>query len=124
MKTNKYYTPSHEWISIEGDLGTVGITDHAQKELGSVVFIELPKVGSRLSFGEEACILESTKAASDIYAPVSGSVIAVNEAIKAFPSQINQTAETSGWLFKLQLSNPSDLEHLLSKKQYEELISG
>ena len=113
----KRYTHSHEWMTLQGNVGTVGITHHAQKELGEIVFIELPKIGQMLQVGKEACILESTKAAIDIYSPASGKVIAVNEALRQVPASLHQTAETTGWLYRLELSNPREWDLLLSCEQ-------
>lgn len=114
------FTDSHEWITVEENIGKVGITDHAQKELGEIVYVQLPEVGEAVKAGQEVCVLESTKAAADIYAPVSGTVIAVNEALKKSPQNLNQS-ET--WLFQVELSNPSELEELLSPADYQNLIS-
>lgn len=97
----KRFTPTHEWIEMDGDIGTVGISNHAQKELGEIVFVELPEIEQELETGEEACVLESTKAAADVYSPASGKVIAVNEQVKINPSLINKAAESSGWLYKM-----------------------
>ncbi len=117
------FTKSHEWIQVQdGNRGTVGITDYAQKELGEIVYIELPKLGQVVKAGEEACVLESTKAAADVYAPVSGKIIAVNEALRNAPSTINQTAEESGWLFKIELTHPEELKSLMDFNQYESII--
>ncbi len=113
------YTDSHEWIAEDG---TVGITAHAQKELGDIVFVQLPPVGTRLTAGKEAAVLESTKAAADIYAPVSGMVIAINDALQDTPSLLNTDPEESGWLFKMAPEDPSELERLLTKAQYVELL--
>ncbi len=116
------FTESHEWIRIDGNKGTVGITSHAQRELGEIVSIELPKVGKQVLAKEEICVLESTKAAADVYAPVSGKIIAVNVAVKNEPSLINQKAESVGWLFQIELSNPKELDQLMSEKEYRALI--
>ncbi|MDP1608410.1 MAG: glycine cleavage system protein GcvH [Chlamydiales bacterium] len=94
---------SHEWIRVEENIGTVGISDHAQKELGEIVYIELPQIGQLVKEGEEVCVLESTKAAADVYSPASGKVIAVNESVRQTPSLINRAAESSGWLYKIEL---------------------
>lgn len=118
-----HFTESHEWVRIEGNIATIGISSYAQKELGEIVSIELPLVGRMVKAKEEVAVLESTKAAADVYAPLSGKVIAVNETIKQNPSQINQHAETSGWLFKLDLSHPQELTHLMNEKEYRALIS-
>ena len=108
------YTDSHEWITVDGTIGTVGITEYAQKELGSIVYIELPKVGQKVKAGEEACVLESTKAAVDVYSPVSGKIIAVNEVLRSDPAGLK-----SGWLFRLELSNPVEMESLLTHAEYQ-----
>jgi glycine cleavage system H protein len=116
------YTNSHEWIKVEKDIGTVGITDFAQKELGTTVFAELPAVGKDLSMGQEAAILESTKAAADIYSPISGEVVEINEDLADSPQIINASSEDLGWLFKIRLKDPKELEKLLSKESYLEMI--
>jgi glycine cleavage system H protein len=112
------FTESHEWIQIKGHNGTVGITEYAQKELGEVVFIELPKVGQLVRAGQEVCVLESTKAASDVYAPVSGKILAINEILRANPSLINREAEGAGWLFQIELTHPHEIDHLLTRERY------
>jgi glycine cleavage system H protein len=116
------FTESHEWILVEHGIGTVGITEHAQKELGSVVYVELPTVGKTVRAGEEIAVLESTKAAADIYAPVSGKILAVNESLKEQCSAINLDPEKAGWLFKIQLSEKSEVDQLLDKQEYLKLI--
>lgn len=116
------YTKSHEWIQIEQDIGTVGITDYAQKELGAIVFVELPAVGKNLVMEQEAAILESTKAAADIYSPVSGEVIEINMDLAKSPQLVNAFPEDMGWLFKIQLKDPKELESLLTKESYFEMI--
>lgn len=117
-----YFTESHEWIDLKGSVGTVGISNYAQQELGEIVSIELPQVGQSVKAGQEICVLESTKAAVDVYAPVSGKIVAVNEALKAKPSQINQTAESTAWLFRMEVSNIQDVKSLMSRAQYLEKI--
>lgn len=117
------FTESHEWIRFDGKLGTVGVTHYAQKELGDIVYIELPKVGQRVEAGQEVCVLESTKAATDVYAPVSGKITAVNEALLKETSLINRGAESSGWLFRIETADPKESSDLLTKVQYDELIS-
>ena len=117
------FTESHEWIKLQGKIGIVGITQHAQKELGEIVFVELPKVGAKVKKGDEVCVLESTKAAADVYAPVSGKITAVNETVKKSPSFINQSAESDGWLFQIEVDSPAEVEKLLSRSEYETLIS-
>lgn len=118
----RYFTPSHEWIEVEGKKGTVGITDHAQKELGDIVFIELPKVGQEVAMGDETAVLESTKAAADTYAPISGKIAEINIAVKNTPSLINENAEGAGWLYKMELSNLDECSRLLKREQYEKLL--
>jgi glycine cleavage system H protein len=116
------YTETHEWIRLEGKTGTVGITDYARNELGEIVHVELPKVGSRIEAGDEVCVLESTKSATDIYSPVTGKIVAVNMALKSSADPINRSAEKEGWLYQIELSQPKELDHLLSKVQYDQLI--
>ncbi|MES2199818.1 MAG: glycine cleavage system protein GcvH [Chlamydiota bacterium] len=117
------YTNSHEWILVEQGVGTVGITAYAQKELGAIVFAELPSVGKILAVGQEAAILESTKAAADIYSPVSGEVVEVNSELAGTPQVINAFPEDMGWLFKIRLKDPKELEKLLSKEKYLAMIN-
>lgn len=117
------YSDSHEWISISGEEGCVGISQHAQEELGEIVFVQLPEVGKELKAGEVAAVCESTKAASDIYTPVSGVVVAINQEVVENPSLINQDPEKGGWLFKISLKVRSELDTLLDHEQYHHLIS-
>jgi glycine cleavage system H protein len=112
------YTPSHEWIKASGNTFTVGITDFAKEELGEVVYVQLPSVGKKFSMGEEIAILESTKAAADIYAPVSGEVVAVNEGLPKDLSLLNQSPEEKGWLFRMTVTNPEELDYLLTHDAY------
>ena len=121
---NLHYTESHEWLRVDGDTGTVGITDHAQNELSDVVFVELPKVGASVTAGAAIAVVESVKAASDIYAPVSGEVTEVNEALTDTPEKVNADAFGEGWLFKLKLANPDDAKDLLNAAAYKAKISG
>lgn len=116
------YTESHEWVNVHEKKGRVGITSHAQKELGEVVFLQLPKIGDELKVGQEAAVLESTKAAIDIYSPVSGKVIAINEALAGDISLINSEPEKSGWLFEVELSSVAELELLLEQATYQALV--
>ena len=116
------FTQSHEWIQVEGDLGVVGITDYAQSELGEVVYVELPSVGKHIKAGEEVAVLESTKAAADIYAPVSGEIIEINQKLGDFIHHINASAQKEGWLFKIRLTNPKELEGLLDQESYKQLV--
>lgn len=117
------FTESHEWIQLQGNVGTVGITDHAQKELGDIVSVELPKIGQHVKAGQEVAVLESTKAAADIYAPVSGKVVAINDAVRAAPATINHHPETTGWLFQIELSHPKELDSLMTRERYTHLVS-
>jgi glycine cleavage system H protein len=112
------YTPTHEWIDADNEFGHVGISSFAQKELGEIVYAELPKVGQSLKAGEAAAVLESTKAASDIYAPVSGSVVEVNSELVEDPGLINLSPLDKGWLFKIKLSDPEELGRLLEEEAY------
>ena len=119
------YTPSHEWLRQESDGSlTVGITAHAQEELGDLVYVELPEPGRALKAGEACCVVESTKAASDVYAPVSGTVVEVNSALADKPETINEDAYGEGWLFVLESSDADQLAELLSPDDYAELIEG
>lgn len=112
------YQESHEWIKVEGNIGTVGISDFAQHTLGSIVFIELPKVGQTMKKGDTFGAVESVKAASDLYMPVSGKIIEINESLEDTPEVINDDAYTN-WILKVELSNPKELDSLLDSKQYE-----
>ncbi len=106
------YTKTHEWVSLNGNIATVGVTEHAQKELGDIVYVELPKLGHKVKAGDEIVVLESTKAAIDIYTPLSGQIKEVNESLRESPEQVNFSAEKEGWLYKLELSNTSELDVL------------
>jgi glycine cleavage system H protein len=116
------YTKDHEYVRLEGDVGVVGISDHAQQQLGDVVFVELPKLGAKFAKGDGAAVVESVKAASDVFAPVSGEVVAVNSAVDAEPGLINQEAMAGGWLFKLKLTSPSELAGLMSQSDYDAFL--
>lgn len=118
------YTKDHEWVRIEGDVGTVGVTDFAQQQLGDVVFVELPEAGRALTLGGEAAVVESVKAASDVFAPVSGTVTESNGALVEEPSMVNSAAETDGWFFKLTLSDPSELDGLMDADAYKAYVEG
>jgi len=113
------YTDSHEWIDPKGETGRVGISAEAQKELGEIVYVELPKVGDEVMQGEEIAVLESTKAAADIYSPVSGKVVSVNERLKEDPSLMNTAPEGEGYLFEIALTHPEELETLIAKDAYK-----
>jgi glycine cleavage system H protein len=112
------YTSDHEWLRIEGDVATVGITEYAQTQLGDVVFVELPKVGRTLAKAEAAAVVESVKAASDVYAPISGEVIEVNDAVTAEPSLVNSDAADKAWFFKLKIANKGELGGLMDEAAY------
>ena len=115
------YTPDHEWIRVDGDTATVGITHHAQDALGDVVFVELPEVGKTLQQKEVAGVVESVKAAADVYMPVSGEIVAVNEALRADPGLANRDPLGEGWFFKVRLSQPAELDTLLDETAYRQL---
>jgi len=117
-----YFTKEHEWIRVEGDTATVGISNHAQEALGDIVFAEVPDAGRRLSKGQDAAVVESVKAASDVYAPVSGEVVEGNQAVADDPSLINNDPEGSGWFFKIKLDNPGELDGLMDEGAYREWI--
>ena len=117
------YTPDHAWVKIEGDLATVGITDHAQVELSDVVFVELPPVGQAVGSGDEVGTVESVKAASPIYAPLGGEVVEINTELEGDPSVINSSPYEEGWIFKVRLQDSGDLDDLLDVSGYEDLIS-
>lgn len=118
-----YFTKDHEWVRVEGDSGTVGITDYAQSQLGDVVFVELPAVGKAVAQGDEAAVVESVKAASEVYAPVSGTVTAVNEALEGEPALVNTAAETDGWFLALKLADPAELEGLMDAAAYQAYVA-
>jgi glycine cleavage system H protein len=115
-----YYTKEHEWIRVEGDTATVGITDFAQGQLGDVVFVEVPEAGKQLSQGSEAAVVESVKAASDVYSPVSGTVVEGNQALVDDPALVNSDPEGEGWFFKLTLSDTHEINDLMNADQYRE----
>ena len=116
------YTKDHEYIRIEGDTGTVGITDYAQGQLGDVVFVELPTIGKALTKGGEAAVVESVKAASEVYAPVSGEVVAVNSELEAAPGTVNEDPAGKGWFVKIKLTNAGELDGLLSEAEYQDYV--
>ena len=120
---DRKFTKDHEWLSIEGDIATVGITDHAQTQLGDLVFVELPKVGRAVKKGEAVAIVESVKAASDVYSPLSGEIVEVNELIVSEPALVNSGAEKAAWFFKLRISDRSELDGLMDEAAYRQLIA-
>ena len=113
------YSDEHEWVIVEGDIATIGISDYAQEQLGDVVFVELPEVGKSVSRGDEIAVVESVKAASEIYSPVSGEVVEVNEALADEPDTINESAEADGWFFKMKLSDPKETGELMDAAAYK-----
>ncbi|MGM4917167.1 glycine cleavage system protein GcvH [Tardiphaga sp. 813_E8_N1_3] len=113
------YTEDHEWLDIAGDIVTVGITDYAQSQLGDVVFVELPKVGRALKKAEAAAVVESVKAASDVYAPITGEVVEINDALAAEPALVNSDADGKAWFFKLKLADKSELDGLMDADAYK-----
>jgi glycine cleavage system H protein len=117
------YTKDHEWIRLDGDVATVGITEHAQEQLGDIVYVELPEIGKKVTKGGDAAVVESVKAASDVYSPASGEVVAINDALGATPGAINEEAEGKGWFFRLKLSSPDELSELMSAEQYKEFLA-
>ncbi|HJW79990.1 MAG: glycine cleavage system protein GcvH [Microvirga sp.] len=116
------YTKDHEYIRIEGDTGIVGITDYAQSQLGDVVYVELPPVGKSVAKGGEAAVVESVKAASEVYAPVSGEVTAVNSALEGAPGTVNESPVERGWFFKLKLANTAELDGLMGEDEYRDYV--
>jgi glycine cleavage system H protein len=122
--SNVKFTEDHEWIRIEGDTGTIGITDYAQEQLGDVVYVELPDVGRKVEKGKDMAVVESVKAASEVYAPVSGSVTAINDKLTAEPATVNSAAMGDGWFVKVKLSNPSELDKLMDEAAYKKYVEG
>ncbi len=119
---SRYFTQDHEWIDVAGDIATIGITDYAQGQLGDIVFAEVPAVGASLIKGGDAAVVESVKAASDVYAPVSGTVTEGNGALDADPALINSDPEGGGWFFKLRLSDPAELDSLMDGDAYQAFV--
>ena len=117
-----YFTKEHEWVRVDGDTATVGISDNAQEQLGDIVFAEVPEAGKRLAKGQEAAVVESVKAASDVYSPVSGEVIEGNGKVADDPSVVNSDPEGEGWFFKLKLDDPSEVDGLMDEAAYREWI--
>jgi glycine cleavage system H protein len=119
---NFRYTKEHEWVSVEGDTGTVGITDHAQSELGDIVYVDLPKVGTQLDQGKSLGSVESVKAVSDIYCPVSGEIVAINTELADHPEKLNTDPHGDAWLVKVKLSDPSQVQNLMSAADYQSYV--
>ena len=117
------YTEAHEWVRVDGEVATVGITEYAQEQLGDIVFVDLPETGAEMAQGDDAAVVESVKAASDIFAPVSGKVGAVNESLDADPSLVNQDAQGEGWLFTLTISDSGELDNLMDADAYKAFVA-
>jgi glycine cleavage system H protein len=120
----RYFTDEHEWIDVEDDTATVGITDYAQEQLGDIVFVELPEVGSALDKGGDAAVVESVKAASDVYAPISGEVSELNESLEEEPQLVNSSPEEDGWFFKMTIGDAGELADLMDEAAYKEFLEG
>ena len=120
---SRYFTEDHEWVDVDGDIGTVGITDYAQGQLGDIVFVDVPEEGKALTKGDEAAVVESVKAASDVYSPVSGTVLEGNAALEDNSGLVNEDAEGDGWLFKLTISDMGELEDLMDEAKYADFVS-
>ncbi|EQB13925.1 glycine cleavage system protein GcvH [Novosphingobium lindaniclasticum] len=118
----RYFSQEHEWIEIEGDLGTVGITDYAQGQLGDITFVDLPEAGATFGKGDSVAVVDSVKAASDVYTPVSGTIAEANGALTDEPELVNTQAETGGWLFRIRLSDASELEALMDEAAYKQYV--
>ena len=118
------FTKDQEWIAVDGETGVVGITEYAKHALGDIVFVELPEVGREVAQGKEAAVVESVKAASEVYAPVDGEVIAFNETLEAEPAQVNAAPEGAGWFFKIKIANPAQLDGLIDKAGYQTYLEG
>lgn len=121
--TATYFTKDHEYIRVEGEIGVIGITEFAQGQLGDVVFVELPEIGAVKAAGDEAAVVESVKAASEVFAPVGGEVVEANEALAEDPALVNQDAEGAGWFFKIRIADAAELEALLDRAAYDALIA-
>lgn len=120
----RYFTDEHEWIEVDGDTATVGITDYAQHQLGDIVFVELPQSGAQVAKGKDAAVVESVKAASDVYAPISGEVTEANAALEDDPALVNSAPEDAGWFFKLRIADQSELEGLMDAAAYKSFCEG
>ena len=120
----RYYSQDHEWIDVDGDTGTVGITDYAQGQLGDITFVDLPTAGTALKKGDAPCVVDSVKAASDVYSPASGTVSDINDALEGEPELVNTDPEKGGWLFRLTLSDPAELAGLMDRAAYDQYVAG
>jgi glycine cleavage system H protein len=119
---SKKFTKDHEWISLDGDVATVGITNYAQEQLGDVVFVEVPETGQQVAQGDDAAVVESVKAASEVYAPLSGEVVEGNAALEATPELVNQSPDNEGWFFKMKLSDAGELDELMDEAAYDAFV--
>jgi glycine cleavage system H protein len=120
----RYYTDEHEWIDVEGDIATVGITEYAQGQLGDIVFVELPEVGALIEQGKDAAVVESVKAASDVYAPITGEITEVNPALEEDPALVNTSPEDGGWFFKMTIADEGELDGLMDEDGYKTFVEG
>ena len=120
---SRYFTEDHEWVDVDGDIGTVGISEYAQEQLGDIVFVDVPEEGKELTKGDEAAVVESVKAASDVYSPVSGTVIDSNAALADTPGLVNEDPESDGWFYKLTLSDPDELGELMDEVAYQAFVA-
>ena len=120
---DRRYSQEHEWVQVEGEIGTVGVTDHAATELGDIVYVELPEIGAEFSAGDSVGSIESVKAVADLYLPVSGEIVEINEALDGDPGLVNKSPMDDGWLFRVRLADPSELDTLLDAAAYEDLLS-
>lgn len=118
------YTDQHEWVAVDGDTAMVGITDYAQGQLGDVVFVELPDEGKSFAMGDQAAVVESVKAAAEVYAPISGEIVEVNEALNGKPELVNEDAIGDGWFFKIRIDDETELDSLMDEKEYREFVKG
>jgi glycine cleavage system H protein len=118
------YSKDHEWVVVDGDIATIGITNHAQEQLGDVVFVELPAIGRQVEKDGEAAVVESVKAASDVFAPVSGEVVEVNKELEGDPAMVNRSAEGDAWFMKVRLANKSELDGLMDRAAYDKFVEG
>lgn len=121
---SRYFTDEHEWIDVEGEIATVGITDYAQEQLGDIVFVELPQVGAKVAKGAQAGVVESVKAASEVYAPAGGEVVEINGALADNPAAVNSAAESGGWFYKIRLADAKDLDDAMDKAAYDAYVAG
>jgi glycine cleavage system H protein len=117
------FSKDHEWVSVAGEIATIGITNHAQEQLGDVVFVELPAVGKKVAKGGDAAVVESVKAASEVYAPVTGEVVAVNKELEGDPALVNRGAESEGWFMKIKIANPAEISELMDKAAYDKFVA-